>query len=390
MKKATPRPSKRGRTSIASSSRPPVPSPDETPSSSPPHPSNALKPNTKILESVQDRPIVVERRVLVDQIKNFDLREVVGREAWEGILSWGNDAFPSIVRNMYASISNIEVTVNSCSFTISFVDRDEVITLERIGSIIGVPISPNGFTVIPYSLTEEERGKATHDLCGFHSILDPRKHHLTLFSLFPIYQIIHNIFTYNVYSRSGKRTELTAYMVSILSKVVTRTSICLPSLICHIIIRFHSSMVQKNAIPFGYLMTALAFSFGVPKPHGERPLFKGPFSQINLNQMNLLPNNHVPIADDPPIAQEPASPSPPPPRASSSRHSSSPRPSTSSSTLDRLGAIVIDVACIKMEHKKMKKTMNKMFQYLSTISKSCRRDDVAAPPSPCPPPPDSD
>ncbi|KAJ8624540.1 hypothetical protein MRB53_033070 [Persea americana] len=102
--------------------------------------------------------------------------------------------------------------------------------------------------------------------------------------------------------------------------------------------------------------------------------------------MNLLPNNHVPIADDRPIAQEPASP--PPPRASSSRHSSSPRPSTSNSTLDRLGAIETDVAYIKREQKKIKKTMNKLFQYLSTISKSCQRDDVAAPPPS--PPPDSD
>ena len=139
-------------------------------------------------------------------------------------------------------------------------------------------------------------------------------------------------------------------------------------------------------------MNALAFSFGVPKPFGERPLFKAPFSQINLNQMNLLLNNHVPIADDPPIAQEPASHPPPPLRASSSRHIPSPHPSTSNSTLDHLGAIETNVSYIKREQKKIKKTINKLFQYLSTISKSCRRDDVAALPSssPSPPPLDSD
>ena len=200
----------------------------------------------------------------MDQIKNYDLLEVVGRVGWERILYWGYDAFPSIVRNMYASISSTEITKNSCSFTLSFVDRDEIITSKRIGSIIGVPVTPNGVTSIPDSLIEEERRKATHDLCSFHSTWDPRKHHLTLFSLFPIYRVIHNIFTYNVYPRSGNRTELTAYMVSILSKVVTRTSICLQSLICHTIIKFHSSMVQKNAIHFGYFMTASHFLLASP------------------------------------------------------------------------------------------------------------------------------
>ncbi|KAJ8639854.1 hypothetical protein MRB53_016548 [Persea americana] len=106
--------------------------------------------------------------------------------------------------------------------------------------------------------------------------------------------------------------------------------------------------------------------------------------------MNLLPNPNVPIAEEAPLAQEPASPPPPPPRASSSRHSASPRPSSSNSTFDRLGAIERDVGYIKQEQKKIKKTENKLFKYLSTISKSCRREDVAAPPSPSPPPPDLD
>ncbi|KAJ8627465.1 hypothetical protein MRB53_020772 [Persea americana] len=94
--------------------------------------------------------------------------------------------------------------------------------------------------------------------------------------------------------------------------------------------------------------------------------------------------------DYPPLAHKPASPPPPPPRASSSRPSSSPRPSSSSSTLDRLGAIERDVACIKKEQKKTKKTMNTTFKYYSAICKSCTREDVAAPPSPSSPPPDSD
>lgn len=45
---------------------------------------------------------------------------------------------------------------------------------------------------------------------------------------------------------------------------------------------------------------------------------------------------------------------------------------------------------MKKEQSKIKKTVNKMFQYLSAISKNCRRDDVDAAPSPSPPPLDSD
>ncbi|KAJ8621585.1 hypothetical protein MRB53_030114 [Persea americana] len=100
--------------------------------------------------------------------------------------------------------------------------------------------------------------------------------------------------------------------------------------------------------------------------------------------MNLSPNNQVPIADEPPLAQEPPS-HPPPHRASSSQHSSSPRPTPLTSSFDCLGARERDVAYMK-EQMKIKKTINKMFQYLSVISKSYRRDDVAAPPSPSPPP----
>ncbi|KAJ8649205.1 hypothetical protein MRB53_002228 [Persea americana] len=107
--------------------------------------------------------------------------------------------------------------------------------------------------------------------------------------------------------------------------------------------------------------------------------------------MNLLPNPNVPIAEEAPLAQEPASPPPPPPsHASSSRHISSPRPSSSSSTLDHLGTIERDVGYMKQKQKKIKKTVNKLSKYLSGISKSCRREDVAAPLSPSPPPPDSD
>ena len=127
----------------------------------------------------------MERRVLVDQVHNYDLREVIARVGWEGVLAWGNEAYPSLVSNMFVSISNIHVDNNSCSVTISFIDRDDVITPERLGSIIGVPCTPNGITFLSDSSSEEERRRSAFDLCGFHSIWDAQKHHLLSFHYFP-------------------------------------------------------------------------------------------------------------------------------------------------------------------------------------------------------------
>ncbi|KAJ8615150.1 hypothetical protein MRB53_034522 [Persea americana] len=73
--------------------------------------------------------------------------------------------------------------------------------------------------------------------------------------------------------------------------------------------------------------------------------------------MNLIPNNQVPITNEPPLAQELPSP-PPPPLASSSQplHNSSPQPTPSSSfSHDRLGALERDVAYMKKEQSKKKK-----------------------------------
>lgn len=387
-KKAATRPLKKGKTS-ASSSRPVEDEPSSPPS--PPPPSTRLKHDSHILNNLQNKSIVVERRAVVNQIlqNGYNLNEVVSRVGWEGILTWGMNAYPSIVKLMYASISKTWVDDNSCSFTISFLDRDEVVTPEKIGSIMGIPCSQNAITFVTDSPSESEKTQATRDICGFDCQWDNKKHHLTLNSLIPLYRIIHQLFTYNVYPRGGNRTELTPYMVNLLSKVVTRTPICLPSIICHTIIKFHNNPTQKNAIPFGFLMTQLALSFGLQVPHGENPISKAPFSITNLKQMNLLPNAQIPIVDEPPLAQEvPVSPSPA--RRASSSSMPSPRGPSSSTSQDRMAALEQELAYIKKKQKKQSRTMGKIFTYLSVISKSCRRDDVAAPPSPSPPSPDSD
>ena len=57
--------------------------------------------------------------------------------------------------------------------------------------------------------------------------------------------------------------------------------LCLPSLICRTIVRFHPSNATKTAALFGFLMTQLARSYGVPRPN-ESPLFHTPFGKANL------------------------------------------------------------------------------------------------------------
>lgn len=102
------------------------------------------------------------------------------------MLAWGNEAYPSLVRNMFASISNTHVNDNTCSFTISFLDRDEVITPKSIGSIIGVPCTPNGITFVSDSLSEEERRRASFELLWFSFYI---RHSKT--SSYPLFIISH-------------------------------------------------------------------------------------------------------------------------------------------------------------------------------------------------------
>ena len=98
-------------------------------------------------------------------------------------------------------------------------------------------------------------------------------------------------------------------MVNVLHKVITGVPMCLPSLICGTIVRFHISNATKTAAPFGFLMTQLARSYGVPHPN-EMPLFHTTFGKASLIQMDLLSN--VEAGPIPPHAgdQAPQQPTP--------------------------------------------------------------------------------
>lgn len=160
------------------------------------------------------------------------------KTCWIGLLSmWTIDE--SLVHQIFASI--IKTTHNPWSFTIGFTDDYQTtITPKRIASIMNIN-SSSRISYIFYTLTEDERERAIVALCGFPARWNNRKNHLPLSSLLPIYHILHNIFTYNVYPRKGNRIELTSYMVNLLYHVHCTRPVCFASLIYQIIIKFHYS-----------------------------------------------------------------------------------------------------------------------------------------------------
>ncbi|XXG89486.1 hypothetical protein AAC387_Pa12g1467 [Persea americana] len=388
MKSAVNRPSKRGRSIGGSSSRQerPPPSPPSSPShSSSSSPSSSslpptsmpmsLKPNAQMLTDMKKRLIMVERRTLRSVIEGHETAIILAQINWSNILDWGDKAYPSLVYSMYASITDAVSTIDSCSFNVAF--RNQVVTIDpdRISSVMNIPVCENGLTMVADTLTEAEKAEATLRLCGFNAEWNRKKNFLPLGSLIPKYRLLHNLFTFNVYPRKGNRTELTAYMVNILHKVITGVPICLPSLICRTIVRFHLSNATKTAAPFGFLMTQLARSYGVPRPT-DTPLSHAPFGRANLIQMNLLPNAEAgpvpPLADDQ-VPQQPA-PSVPPVQVRGATSSGASR-----SVGDRLDAI-------EQRQSKTEKLLKKTLRYLGALSKGCRGHDFnEMPPSPSPP-----
>ncbi|KAJ8620060.1 hypothetical protein MRB53_028589 [Persea americana] len=121
-------------------------------------------------------------------------------------------------------------------------------------------------------------------------------------------------------------------------------------------------------------MSALALSIGVNAPD-EIPIQIDPFSHQNLSSMNLVPHEYELAGVVHPEPQGfPAD----------SGHDDiqlAPHPAPRSLE-ERFTAMEHEIASIK---KKQSVWMKKIFQYMSRISKSCKRDDVQAPPSPSPP-----
>ena len=391
MKTAVNRPSKRGRSTTASSSRrtrSPSPSssqstsPSLTPRSSPsppPQPGSAvLKPNAQMLAALKTRSIMVERRTLRNVVNPHESAAILAQVGWENILDWGDKAYPSLVFGMFASITAAVSSVDSCSFTIAFQNKVVTVDPDRISSIMNVPVNPNGLSMVSDTLTEAEKDQATIVLCG-HSVKWNPKNFLPLGSLIPKYRLLHHLFTFNVYPRKGNRTELTAYMVNVLSKVVTGVQMCLPSLICRTIVRFHLSTASKPAIPFGFLLSQIARSLGILRPN-EPPIFHAPFGPTNLTQMNLFPNEE---AGDVPPHPQPQAPLAPQHQAPSGLAPSSSHRQDSSSSVPR--SIEERMDAFERNQSKTEKLLKKTLKYLSGLSKACRTQDATImPPSPSP------
>lgn len=73
---------------------------------------------------------------------------------------------------MYASITNAIASATSCSFDVAFRGQEVTIDPEHISSILNIPLSPNGLTMISNSLSEAEKAEATFAFCGFHARWD--------------------------------------------------------------------------------------------------------------------------------------------------------------------------------------------------------------------------
>ncbi|XXG76965.1 hypothetical protein AAC387_Pa08g1216 [Persea americana] len=218
MKSTVNRPSKRGRSTGGSSSRQerPPPSPPSSPSqssscspSSPPPPSMpmSLKPNAQMLNVMKKRLIMVERRTLHEVIESHETAIILAQINWNNILDWGDKAYPSLVYSMYASITDVVSTIDSCSFNVAF--RNQVVTIDpnRISSIMNISVSENGLTMVADTLTEAEKAEATLRICGYDAEWNRKKNFLPLATLIPKYRLLHYLFTFNVYPRKGNRTE---------------------------------------------------------------------------------------------------------------------------------------------------------------------------------------
>ena len=305
--------------------------------------------------------------------------EILGRIGWQNILDWGKVAYPSLAYQMYASFSRFKATETECCFYVMLEDGEVEITPERIGSILNIPYEPHSIQFVSDTISEADKPMITQSICAFVAEWDQAKNFLRSKYLIHELRLIHNLFTHNVYPRAGNRTELTAYMVNILFNIVNGNRMCLPSLICRHIIRNATPRSKAGSLIFGCLMSALALSIGVNAPD-ENPIQIEPFSHQNLSSMNLVPHEYELAGVVPPEPQGfPADPGhddiqlPPHP---------APR-----SLEERFTAMEHEIASIK---KKQSVWMKKIFQYMSRISKSCRRDDVQAPPSPSPPPDSAD
>lgn len=71
---------------------------------------------------------------------------------------------------MYASIVNTNLTTSSCFLTLSLMDREFVVTPERIGFILNIPHDPLAIQLVFDSISEMGKVESSSILCGFQEL----------------------------------------------------------------------------------------------------------------------------------------------------------------------------------------------------------------------------
>lgn len=84
-----------------------------------------------MLENLETRHIIVERMFIRNQA------------------SYGvKNTYSTVDRNVYASITRIEASIDSCSFTLAFWDREVTVLPDRLVAILNFPTSPHSIQMV--------------------------------------------------------------------------------------------------------------------------------------------------------------------------------------------------------------------------------------------------
>lgn len=178
---------------------------------------------------------------------------------WDNFLNWQGPTYPSLIKAMHASFSEVNTNEEVMSFKVKFSDQEILFSLAWISSIIGVPTNDWGRKSIKETLSKAERRMITKTNCS-HVVPWVEGYFLQASSFLPPFRMLHGIFIFNLYPRRGNRSNLTPHMANVLYLVATRVPACLPSLICGTIVNsWHGP--GRNACSFGSLLTNIALPY---------------------------------------------------------------------------------------------------------------------------------
>ena len=140
---------------------------------------NPIPSPSSVVKSFRNNEIIVEKKCVVEDLVDYDVPSILEAIGWGGILTWSGNSYASSVHGLYESIC--ASTANS--FTIRFSHGEEVVTTEKISSIMGISRS-DGPRYISEVLPLDERDSVTRAICGKSVEWSP-KNYLQASSLIP-------------------------------------------------------------------------------------------------------------------------------------------------------------------------------------------------------------